>query len=156
MKINTSNNNLTDENSILKTNIILNEGNNMDDINKDNFNISNSPYINNLKRNNSIIINNFKEKSVNNIKLNNDIQEKFSEKVTLHTTQSNHGLNSLKEKINQKKLISSNNYRNKKNKKRVKFKQNFVKIIEVKSFKKFYSNKYLNNDNCINCTCFIF
>ena len=106
MKINASNNNLTDENSILKTNIILNEGNNMDDINKDNFNISNSPYINNLKRNNSIIINNFKEKSVNNIILNNDIQEKFSEKVTFHTTQSNHGLNSLKEKITQKKLKS--------------------------------------------------
>ena len=155
MKINTSNDNLTNENSILKTNIILKKDNNLDDFSEDNFNISNSSYINNMKRNNSIIINNLKEKSVNNIILNN-IQEKFSEKVTLHTTQSNHGLNSLKEKITQKKLKSSNNYRNKKPKKKVKFKQNFVKIIEVKSFKKFYSNKYLNNDNCINCTCFIF
>ena len=156
MKINTSNDNLTNENSILKTNIILKKDNNLDDFSEDNFNISNSSYINNMKRNNSIIINNLNEKSVNNIILNNDIQEKFSEKVTLHTTQSNHGLNSLKEKITQKKLKSSNNYRNKKPKKKVKFKQNFVKIIEVKSFKKFYSNKYLNNDNCINCTCFIF
>ena len=156
MKINTSNDNLTNENSILKTNIILKDDKNINENNEDNFNISNSSYINNMKKNHSIIINNIKEKSVNNIILNNDTQEKFSEKVTLHTTQTNHGLNSLKEKITQKKIKSSNNYRNKKAKKTVKFKQNFVKIIEVKSFKKFYSNKYQNNDNCINCTCFIF
>ena len=92
---------------------------------------------------------------MNNIILNNDIYEKFSEKITSPTTQSNHGLTALKEKINQKKLKESNN-KNRKPKKRVKFKSNFIKVIEVQSFKKYYSNKYLNDDNCINCTCIIF
>ena len=154
MKINTLNNNFTNENSYILSSIRTKDIKNIDDINKNNFNISNSPYITYVQQE-PVIIKNINGKSVNNIILNNDIYEKFSEKITSPTTQSNHGLTALKEKINQKKLKESSN-KNRKPKKRVKFKSNFIKVIEVQSFKKYYSNKYLNDDNCINCTCIIF
>ena len=155
MKPNESNNNLTKENSIVQSNSIIIGNENLNVINKDNFNTSDSSNINNKQKDNSMTNNNIKEKPMKNIILPNDIQEKFSEKVTFHTSPSNQGQISLKEKINQKKVKSSN-IRNKKPKKKVKFKTNFVKIIEVKSFKKFNANRYLNNSNCINCSCNIF
>ena len=132
---------------------------NLDDINDKSFNISNSSYISYSSRSKLCDVNNLKAKSFSNILMNNDENIYSYENATTYST---HNLKSKKSKSVNKssnsasKEISHNNINSKfKTIKKVNFKQNFVSIIEIESYKKYNVNNYLNT-NCVNCSCYIF
>ena len=171
MEINSENNNLNKDilsmnvnknKRPMKNNIFTKKGmktsKDIADINENDFNISNfSPYIAYFTSNNSSNVKKIiKEKAFSNIVLNNEESERSYENVTSYTNQN---MNTIKSK-NLGKL--NNNISNissvqrTKAKKRVKFKPNFINVIEIESFKKYNLNEYFNNrTNCINCSCHI-
>ena len=135
---------------------------NLADINKESFDISNTPFtpftsiISYTDRSKIVKSKNLKQKVIANIILNNDPNGNSSEKATTYT-------NNLKSINMSKKLNNSCNKNQDKNsklkskiKKKVNFKENFVTIIKVESYKQYNVNKYLNNINCINCSCIIY
>ena len=159
MKIISNINNFTREgkknNSVFKK-MQMKLSKNLEDINNNTFNISNTSNI--IYNNRDMIqkITNRKGKSINNILLNNEINEEMSDHATTYT---NHNSHSPKSKTNNpilsKNEDNKNTFNNSKPKKKVKFNKNFATIIQVQSYKKYNVNKYLNNNN-INCSCVIF
>ena len=161
MKINTDNNNFVTEKPLLFQKLDMKTSKNLEDINDNDFNISNSPYVTYINRNKSPKIKN--QKQLNNILLNNGIYEGLSENQTSYTNPSNPASSktiSLKPKKIETRISQTNQIKNSskndKPKKSVKFNSNFVTIIQVKSYKKYNINKYYNNNNSLNCSCSIF
>ena len=171
MKINADNNNFSNGKVLIlsnkkkkeKKNALFKNGEiktskSLADINEENFNISNSPYI--TYTNGSTKLSNIKSlkgKSLSNILLNNDGDDRSYEKVTSYTSQN---IKSIKSKNLGKfsnNISNISSVQRTKAKKRVKFKSNFSTIIEVESYKKYNFNNYLNTkSNCVNCSCDIF
>ena len=172
MKINTDNNNFVIEKPLLFQKLDMKTSKNLEDINDNDFNISNSPYVTYINRNKSPKIKN--QKQLNNIiyfmktkyinvLLNNGIYEGLSENQTSYTNPSNPASSktiSRKPKKIETRISQTNQIKhlskNDKPKKSVKFNSNFVTIIQVKSYKKYNINKYYNNNNSLNCSCSIF
>ena len=161
MKINTDNNNFVIEKPLLFQKLDMKTSKNLEDINDNDFNISNSPYVTYINRNKSPKIKT--QKQLNNILLNNGIYEGLSENQTSYTNPSNPASSktiSRKPKKIETRISQTNQIKNlsknDKPKKSVKFNSNFVTIIQVKSYKKYNINKYYNNNNSLNCSCSIF
>ena len=129
---------------------------NLDDINERSFNISNMPFITYTNKSKKVKNQNLRRKVIENILLDNFPNLNTFEKSTTYT-------NNLKSINKSKKMNNSfNNNQDKssrlkiKTKKRVNFKKNFATIIKVESYKKYNVNNYINNIECINCSCIIY
>ena len=172
MKINTNNskrNNksitLIKKNNTINNNIFakmeMRTSKNLADINEGSFDISNTlftpftSFISYTNRSKMVKSKNLRKKLISNIILNNDQNANSSEKATNNTShfksiniskRLNNSCNKNLDKSSRAKL---------KAKKNVNFKKNFVTIIQVESYKEYNVNKYLNNINCINCSCII-
>ena len=164
MKINTYNNNYLKkkvlsnynkkkkENNNCKFKLNLRTSKNLEDISKEEFDISNSLNSITINKNKTLNTKTIKGKKISNILLNNFENENQFESATTYT---NHNLRSKSgNNINiysPKKDI----FRKHKTNKKVKFKPDFATIIEIESFKT-YNAKIYYNTNCTNCSCLIF
>ena len=140
------------ENNInFKFKLNLRTSKNLEDISKEEFDISNSLNSITINKNKTLNTKPIKGKKISNILLNNFENENQFEKATTYT---NHNLRSKSSSniniYSSKKSIVRKHKTNKK----VKFKPVFATIIEIESFKK-YNAKIYYNTKCTNCSCLI-
>ena len=133
--------------------------NNLEDLNDKSFNISHFTYVSYSSRSKLSEVKNMKAMSFSNILMNGDENLCSFENATtysIHNSKSKKSKSTNKSSNNVSKEISQNNINSKfKATKKVNFKQNFVDIIEIESYKKYNVNNYLKA-NCVNCSCYIF
>ena len=167
MKINTDNNNFLKKNlsnyDSFKT-YEMKTSKNLMDLNEDTFNISNSPYYIYSKKKKSSIITKKEGKTPSNIILNNEANEGIFDNITTIPKNNLNLHNSLKDTKISKDIEIKKTFEKINPKKRVKFKEDFVTVIEIQSYKKFNVPIYLNNNNnnnnnnncSLKCSCEIF
>ena len=155
MKLTLDKNNLKKRNSISDysfTKHKMKTSKNIMDINEDNLNISNASLTSHTKKKKSSIISLKKGKTIKQMLFNEEINDNA-------TSFGSHNLNNNKSKINLKISKEEDKKINKniKHKKKVKFKDNFINVIEIESYKKYNVNNYFNNNNnSLKCSCDIF
>ena len=139
------------ENNInFKFKLNLRTSKNLEDISKEEFDISNSLNSITINKNKTLNTKPIKVKKISNILLNNFENENQFEKATTYT---NHNLRS-KSSSNINIYSSKKSIVRKHKTKKVKFKPVFATIIEIESFKK-YNAKIYYNTKCTNCSCLI-